>query len=141
MEEAVSQSLGDRRFSLSLLGAFAGLALALALVGIYGVMSYSVAQRTREIGIRMALGAAHGRVLRLVVGQGLRLAGLGLAIGIGCALALSGVLRTLLFGVTATDPVTYAAVAAALGAVALGACWLPARRAARVDPAIALRAE
>jgi len=141
MEEAVSQSLGDRRFSLSLLGAFAGLALALALVGIYGVMSYTVAQRTREIGIRMALGAAHGRVLRLIVGQGLKLAGLGLAIGIGCALALSSVLRTLLFGVTATDPLTYATIALALGAVAVGACWLPARRAARVDPAIALRAE
>jgi len=141
MEETVSQSLGDRRFSLLLLGAFAGLAVVLALVGIYGVMSYTVAQRTREIGIRMALGAAHGRVLALVVTQGLRLAGLGLAIGVGFALALSGVLRSLLFGVTATDPLTYAAVAAALGAIALCACWLPARRAARVDPVVALRAE
>ena len=137
----MSQSLGDRRFSLLLLGAFAGLAVVLALVGIYGVMSYTVAQRTREIGIRMALGAAHGRVLALVVTQGLRLAGLGLAIGVGFALALSGVLRSLLFGVTATDPLTYAAVAAALGAIALCACWLPARRAARVDPVVALRAE
>ena len=141
MEESVSRSLGDRRFSLSLLGAFAALAVVLALVGIYGVMSYSVSQRTREIGIRMALGAAQSHVLGLVVAQGAKLAALGVAIGITVALALSRVLRTLLFGVTATDPVTYAVIGIALAVVALGACWLPARRAARVDPAIALRAE
>jgi len=104
-------------------------------------MSYSVSQRTREIGIRMALGAAHGRVVGLVVSQGLKLAALGVAIGISGALALSGVVRTLLYGVTATDPLTYGAIASALILVALGACWLPARRAARVDPVIALRAE
>jgi ABC-type antimicrobial peptide transport system permease subunit len=104
-------------------------------------MSYSVSQRTREIGIRMALGAASGRVLGLVVGQGLRLAGLGLALGIACTLALSNVLRTLVYGITATDPLTYGVVAVALGLVALGACWLPARRATRVDPVVALRAE
>jgi putative ABC transport system permease protein len=141
MEEAVSRSLGDRRFSLALLVAFAALAVSLALVGIYGVMSYSVAQRTREIGIRMALGAAQSRVLGLVIAQGARLAALGVAIGIASALALSRVLRTLLFGVSATDPLTYAAIGGLLALVALGACWLPARRAARVDPVIALRAE
>src|SRR5439155_16952689 len=141
MEDAVSRSLGDRRFSLSLLGAFAALAVALALLGIYGVMSYSVSQRTREIGIRMALGAARSGVLRLVVAQGARLAALGVAIGIAGAVALSRVLRSLLFGVSATDPLTYGAIASALILVALGACWLPARRAAGVDPVIALRAE
>jgi len=141
MEDAVSRSLGNRRFNLYLLGGFAALAVLLAVVGIYGVMSYSVSQRTREIGIRMALGAAHGRVVGLVVSQGLKLAALGVAIGISGALALSGVVRTLLYGVTATDPLTYGAIASALILVALGACWLPARRAARVDPVIALRAE
>jgi len=105
------------------------------------VMAYSVAQRTREIGIRMALGAAQSRVLGLVIAQGARLAALGVAIGIASALALSRVLRTLLFGVSATDPLTYAAIGGLLALVALGACWLPARRAARVDPIIALRAE
>src|SRR2546428_3641762 len=114
MEESVSRSLGDRRFSLSLLGAFAALAVVLALVGIYGVMSYSVSQRTREIGIRMALGAARSGVLRLVVAQGARLAALGVAIGIAGAGPLSRVLRSLLFGVSATDPLTYRAIASAL---------------------------
>jgi ABC-type antimicrobial peptide transport system permease subunit len=116
-------------------------ALLLASVGIYGVMSYSVEQRTREIGIRMALGAERAAVLRLIVGQGTRLAGIGIAAGVAGAFGLSRLMAGLLYGVSATDPLTYGALAAVLAVVAVGACAVPARRAVRVDPDVALRAE
>ena len=141
MEQVVSSSVSDRRLNLLLLGIFAAVALLLASVGIYGVMSYSVEQRTREIGIRMALGAERLAVMRLIVGQGARLAVVGIAAGLAGAFALSRVMAGLLYGVSATDPLTYVALAAVLAAVAVGACAVPARRAVRVDPAVALRAE
>jgi len=141
MEAAVDESLAGRRFSALLLALFAAAALLLAAVGVYGVTSYGVVQRTREIGIRMALGARQGDVLRLVVGGGARLAGAGIAIGIVLAFGLSRVLRGMLYGVDATDPLTYAGLALTLALVALFASWLPARRAARVDPNLALHAE
>jgi ABC-type antimicrobial peptide transport system permease subunit len=124
-----------------LLAAFAGLALFLAALGIYGVLSYAVRRRRQEIGIRMALGARRSDVLRLVMAEGLRLTFIGLAVGVAAALPLTGLLRDLLFGVTPTDPATFVAVAALLGLVALAACYLPARRAMRVDPMVAIRAE
>ena len=141
MEQVVSDSVSDRRLNLLLLGIFAAVALLLASVGIYGVMSYSVEQRTREIGIRMALGAERSSVLRLIVGQGARLAASGILVGIAGAFALSRVMAGLLYGVSATDPLTYLALAAVLAAVAVAACAVPARRALLVDPAVALRAE
>ncbi|MCP3102675.1 ABC transporter permease [Myxococcus sp. K15C18031901] len=134
-------SIGARRLSALLMGLFAGTALLLAALGITGVIGYSVAQRTREMGIRMALGAARGDVLALVLRQGMGLAGLGVALGLVLSLALAHLLRALLYGVTAYDPWTFAGVAALLSAVAGVATWLPARRATRVDPIIALRAE
>jgi putative ABC transport system permease protein len=124
-----------------LLGGFALLALILASVGIYGVVSYLVAQRTNEIGIRMALGAQRGDVLKMIVGQGAKMALLGVAFGIAAALALTRLMSGMLFGVTPTDPLTFFAVAALLVAVALLACYIPARRASRVDPVVALRYE
>jgi ABC-type antimicrobial peptide transport system permease subunit len=141
MREVMAENVSDRRFSLLLLGTFAGLALLLAAVGIYGVMSYSVVQRTREIGIRMALGARQNSVLWLVVGQGARLALVGVGIGLVVALGVSRALDSLVYGMSATDPLTYALVALGLGGVAVVASWLPARRAMRVDPAVSLRAE
>jgi len=141
MEQVLSNAVSDRRLSLLLLGIFAAVALLLASVGIYGVMSYSVEQRTREIGIRMALGAERSSVLRLIVGQGARLAAGGIVVGIAGAFALSRVMAGLLYGVSATDPLTYLALAAILAAVALAACAVPARRAVLVDPVVALRAE
>ncbi len=133
--------LADRRFLLLLVGVFAAAALALAAVGIYGVVAFSVTRRTQEIGVRMALGAQRSDVLRLVVGEGARLAGLGVAIGIAASLVITRFLSSLLFGVSATDPVTFAAVAAVLGCVALLASYVPARRAMRLDPNIALHYE
>ena len=128
-------------FNTTLLAIFAAVALVLTIVGLYGVMSYSVAQRTNEIGIRMALGAQTRDVLRLIVSQGFKLVLLGLAIGLIGAFALMRVISSLLFGVTTKDPGTFAAVAIMLAVVALLACYIPARRAARVDPMVALRHE
>ncbi|HKB55517.1 MAG TPA: FtsX-like permease family protein, partial [Ramlibacter sp.] len=141
MDEIVGRTLATRRFAMLLLGIFAGLALLLASIGIYGVISYAVGQRTREIGIRMALGAQRGDVLRIVLGQGAKLTAIGVAVGVIAALALSRLLQTVLWGVRPTDPLTYAAVSALLAAVALLACFVPVRRAVRVDPTVALRYE
>ena len=141
MEQMLSQSVAARRFSTILLGVFAVLALALAAVGIYGVISYSVAQRTREVGIRMALGAQTMDVLKLVVRDGLKLVMIGVVVGLVGALVLTRLMSTLLFAVTPTDLVTYATVALGLFVVALLACYIPARRATKVDPLVALRYE
>jgi putative ABC transport system permease protein len=137
----VSRSVAQPRFVLLLLGIFATLALVLASVGIYGVMSYSVTQRTHEIGIRVALGASSRDVVSLVVRQGLVLAVAGVGIGIGAAVGLTRVMEGLLFGVSATDPMTYIVISAVLGMVAVMASLIPARRASKVDPMIALRYE
>ena len=128
------------RFNTTLLSVFAAVALVLTIVGLYGVMSYSVAQRTNEIGIRMALGAQTRDVLRLIVGQGFKLVVVGLAIGLLGAFALMRLMTSLLFGVTTKDPITFAAVACCWH-VALLACYLPARRATKLDPLVALRNE
>jgi putative ABC transport system permease protein len=141
MEQLVYQSVSTPRFNAFLLGGFASLALILAVVGIYGVTSYSVTQRTHEIGIRMALGAERTDVLRMVVRQGLRLVSLGTAIGVVAAFAVTKVLRSMLFGVQPTDPLTYFTVAAALIGVSILATYIPARRATKVDPIVALRYE
>jgi predicted permease len=141
LEEQKRRSLYAPRLAATLLGGFGLLALALAAIGLYGVMSYSVAQRTREIGIRMALGAQSGDALKLIARQGLALAGVGLILGIGGALVLTRLMQTALYGVSPTDPLTFGFIAALLAAVALLACWIPARRATQVDPMIALRCE
>jgi putative ABC transport system permease protein len=141
MEEILSEEVTQRRIAMTLLAAFAALALLLASLGIYGVLSYAVAQRTQEIGIRMALGANRRDVLRLVMSDGLRLAGAGVVIGLGASLALTHLMTRLLFGVSASDPRTLTGVSLLLLAVALLACYVPARRAARVDPMVALRNE
>ncbi len=141
MDEVVSNSFAARRLSMILLGVFAALALALACVGIYGVISYLAGQRTHEIGVRMALGAQRRDVLRLVIGHGARMASIGVAIGIGAALGLTRLMANQLFGVSAHDPLTFAGVALLLVIVAVAACYIPARRAMRVDPMVALRYE
>jgi putative ABC transport system permease protein len=141
LEQVLGASLGERRFQMSLLAFFGAIALALAALGIYGVIAYSVAQRSREIGIRMALGAPAAQVERMVVGEGLKLAGMGIAIGAVGAFVLTRSLQTVLYDVSALDPATFFSVAALLAGVAALACWAPARRAARVDPMLSLRAE
>jgi predicted permease len=141
MDEVVDGSLADRRLNLVLLGLFAGVAVVLTAVGLYGVIAYLVAQRTREMGIRMALGARAGDVVGLVMRQGMRLAALGVALGLVAAVALTRVMAGLLYGVAPRDPVTFGAVAALLAAVALLATYVPARRASRADPMLAIRSE
>jgi len=141
MEVTLSRMLGPRRFMMILLGLFAGIALALATIGIYGLLQYSTTRQTRDIGIRMALGARKVDVLRAVLGQGLRLMLIGVATGVAGALALTRVLASLLYGVSATDPLTLVAVSGILVAIALVASYIPARRAAKIDPMVALRYE
>ena len=141
LDDIVADSLAARRFSMILLSVFAALALLLSSIGIYGVISYVVGQRTHEIGVRMALGAQRGDVLRLMLSEGMRMALLGVAIGVAMALGLTHIMVKMLFGVSATDPATFAAVAIVLSTVALAACYIPARRATRVDPIVALRYE
>jgi putative ABC transport system permease protein len=141
MEEVIDTSVAQRRLTMLLLSIFAALALALAAVGIYGVIGYSVSQRTQEIGIRMALGAPRGTVMRMVVGQAMGLALLGVGVGAVGAWLLTRLMQKLLFGVTASDPLTFAAVSALLAVVAALAASVPGLRATRVDPVIALRSE
>ncbi len=141
LNEVISDSFSARRLSMILLGVFAALALVLACAGIYGVISYLVGQRTHEIGVRIALGAQRGDVLRLMLGQGARMALLGVCVGVAASLGLTRLMSRLLFGVSATDPLTFAGVGVTLALVALAACYIPAQRALRVDPLVALRHE
>jgi predicted permease len=141
MDQRLFDSLSSRRFAMLLLGAFALIALSLGGIGIYGVIAYAVSQRTHEMGVRLALGAQPGNILRLVVWQGFALAAIGIAIGLGAAFALTRVMSTLLYGINATDGFTFVTTPLVLGSIALLACYIPARRAARLDPMIALRYE
>jgi putative ABC transport system permease protein len=141
MDQEVSASVAGPKFNTSLLGIFSIAALFLAAIGIYGVLAYAVAQQTHEIGIRMALGAQPRDVMRLVLAQGTRLALPGIAIGLLAAFGLTRLMASLLYGIRASDPLTFAAVAIVLLLVALAACYIPARRAIKVDPMIALRYE
>ena len=139
MDDRVEAQVGQRRLLEILLGSFALVALLLALIGIYGVIAYSVAQRVQEVEIRRALGAQRSDILRLMIGQGVGLALAGICIGLGGAVALTRVMSTLLFHVSATDPATFAGIASLFLIVALGASYIPARRATRIDPIAALR--
>ena len=141
MDEIVDLDVADRQQQMMLLGAFAGLALLLASIGLYGVLSYAVTQRSRELGLRIALGASGGSVMRMVVGRGLLLTACGLAIGLAAAWATTRALQAVLYGVTAGDPTTYGAVVALLASIALLASYLPARRASMLDPISVLRAD
>jgi putative ABC transport system permease protein len=141
MDDIVANSLSHQRFSMLLLSAFSGLALVLAAIGIYSVLAYSVRRRIREIGVRMALGARRADILQMILGQGTKLALVGTGIGIAAALGLTRLMSSQLFGVTATDPVTFLSVAALIILVALATCYIPARRATKVDPMVALRYE
>lgn len=141
MDEVLAKEVATQRFNAGALAGFAALAVLLAAVGIYGVMAYAVGQRTREIGVRMALGAERGGVLRMVLNEGLRLALIGVVLGVAAAFGLTRLMTSLLFGVKASDPATFLVVTVALLGVALVACWIPARRATRVDPVVALRYE
>jgi len=140
-QQVYAAAMGSRKFNLTLIGFFGMAALLLATAGVFGVMAYSVSRRTREFGLRIALGATTGDVLRMVLGQGMRTILMGVAIGIAGSFALTQAISSLLFGVTATDPVTFAGVTLLLMVVALLACYLPARRATKVDPMVALRYE
>jgi ABC-type antimicrobial peptide transport system permease subunit len=141
LEDMVGQSVGSQRFLMVLVGLFASLALLLALAGVYGVQSYSVAQQTPEIGVRVAIGASGSQILRKVILQAMRPASLGVALGLGGAFALSRLMASLLFQVEASDPGTYVGVATLLLVTAFLASWLPARRASKVDPVIAFRTD
>ena len=141
MEDVYGKSVARTSFTLVMLGIAGAMALSLGIIGIYGVISYSVAQRRREIGIRLALGAQSADVVGMVLKQGAKLAFVGVCIGVVAALALARLMASLLFGVTAHDPLTFSAVAGLLIAIALLACYLPARRAMKVDPMVALRYE
>jgi ABC-type antimicrobial peptide transport system permease subunit len=141
MEQVISQSVARQNFNMLLLTIFAAIALLLAAIGIYGLMSYSVEQRSHEIGIRMALGAEENSMVGMIVRDGMKLAAIGLVLGLGAAYGLNQFLGKLLFGVRATDPTTYVIVAVVLGSVAFIASYIPAKRAAKVDPIIALRYE
>jgi putative ABC transport system permease protein len=141
MEDVIAGSMEQRRFALQVIGGFAFVAFALAAMGVYGITAFSVSRRTREIGIRMALGAKRSQVLAMVLREGVSLVIWGLAPGLLGAFVLTRFLQTLLFHATVTDPATYTCVSAALVATALAACWFPARRATRIDPTVALRDE
>jgi putative ABC transport system permease protein len=141
MDSIVASSVAQPRILSEFVGVFAGFALLLSAIGIYGVMAYSVASRTQELGIRMSLGAEPRDILKLVLKQGMRLALIGVAIGLAASLALTRLISTLLFGVSASDPLAFSLAAAVLVATALVACYLPARRATRVDPIVVLRFE
>jgi predicted permease len=141
MEQRVNESLARRRFSMLLLAVFASVALALATIGIYGVMAYLVNQGTRELGIRIALGASQRNILSLVVRQGMALAFAGVTLGLGAAFLLMRLIRSLLFGVQAFDPITFAGISFLLAMITLLACYIPAQRAARIDPSISLRCD
>jgi ABC-type antimicrobial peptide transport system permease subunit len=141
MEEIMSQSLSTQRFSMILLAVFAALALILSSVGIYGVISYLVGQRTHEIGVRIALGARRWDVLNLILSQGAKLTLLGIVIGVAASLGLTKLMTRMLYGVSASDPLTFISVVILLSLVALAACFIPTRRAMRVDPMVALRCE
>jgi len=141
MDDILADSLSHQRFNMLLLSAFSGLALLLAAIGIYSVLAYSVRRRMRELGVRMALGAQRGDILRMILGQGTKLAFIGTGIGIAAAFGLTRLMASQLFGVTATDPITFLSVAALIILVALAACYIPARRATKVDPIVALRYE
>ena len=141
MDHIVSESITQPRFNLFLLGLFGTVAMLLSAAGIYGVTAYTVTQRTHELGIRLALGAQVGDVLKMILGQGMAVIGVGLVLGLASAFALMRLLRTLLFGVGENDPLTFAAITLVLLLVALLACYIPARRATKVDPLVALRYE
>jgi putative ABC transport system permease protein len=141
LEQVITASTGERRFYMLLLGLFAAVAVTLAAIGIYGVMAYSVTQRTHEIGVRMALGAGSNRILRMIIGQGLLLVLTGAALGMVAAFSLTRVMTSLLFNVSPTDPLTFTVILLVLIVVGLAACYLPARKATRIDPLAALRRE
>jgi putative ABC transport system permease protein len=141
MQAVLDETVADRRLNVTLLCIFAALSLVLAIVGIYGVVSYNVQRQTREIGIRIALGAQRADINRLILGRGAGLAFIGVLIGLGVAVGLTRLMSSLLFDVSATDPITFGVIAALLFLVALLACYIPARRAVKVDPLVALRYE
>ena len=141
MDASLAENVATPRFRTLLLGIFAALAVCLAMAGVYGVTAYMVSQRANEVGLRMALGAQSGDVLKMILAHGMKLAAIGIALGLAGSIATSHLLSTMLFEVKPTDPLTYAAVAVLLGLVALGASYIPARRATHVDPLISLRQE